>query len=96
MTVAIAFVAILTIGLISVSAIWIYKGSKHYVAPENGPTPGINWIRQWKTLFDWYPDTKFIKVNRYNDGRDLVNGPIEEWTNENLTYTDYSTLDNLV
>ena len=29
MTVAIAFVAILTIGLISVSAIWIYKGSKH-------------------------------------------------------------------
>ena len=73
----------------------LYKGSKHYVAPENGPTPGINWIRQWKTLFDWYPDTKFIKVNRYNDGRDLVNGPIEEWTNKNLSYTDYSTLDNL-
>ena len=74
----------------------LYKGSKHYVAPENGPTPGINWIRQWKTLFDWYPDTKFIKVNRYNDGRDMVNGPITEWTNKNLTYVDYSTLDNLV
>ena len=27
--VVIAFIAILTIGLISVSAIWIYKGSKH-------------------------------------------------------------------
>ncbi len=73
----------------------LYKGSKHYVAPENGPTPGINWIRQWKTLFDWYPDTKFIKVNRYNDGRDNVNGTIEEWTNKNLSYVDYSTLDNL-
>jgi len=73
----------------------LYKGTKHYVAPENGPTPGINWIRQWKTLFDWYPDTKFIKVNRFNDGRDMVNGPITEWINKNLTYTDYSTLDNL-
>jgi hypothetical protein len=72
-----------------------YKSTPNYTAKENGPTPGINWIRQWKTLFDWYPDTKFIKVNRYNDGRDLVNGPIEEWTNKNLTYTDYSTLDNL-
>ena len=73
----------------------LYKSTPHYTAKENGPTPGINWIRQWKTLFDWYPDTKFIKVNRFNDGRDLVNGPIEEWTNKNLTYTDYSTLDNL-
>jgi hypothetical protein len=73
----------------------LYKSTPNYTAKENGPTPGINWIRQWKTLFDWYPDTKFIKVNRYNDGRDLVNGPIEEWTNKNLTYTDYSTLDNL-
>ena len=27
--IVIAFIAILTIGLISVSAIWIYKGSKH-------------------------------------------------------------------
>jgi hypothetical protein len=73
----------------------LYKSTPNYTAKENGPTPGINWIRQWKTLFDWYPDTKFIKVNRFNDGRDLVNGPIEEWTNKNLTYTDYSTLDNL-
>ena len=73
----------------------LYKSTPNYTAKENGPTPGINWIRQWKTLFDWYPDIKFIKVNRFNDGRDLVNGPIEEWTNKNLTYTDYSTLDNL-
>ena len=73
----------------------LYKGTKHYVAPENGPTPGVNWIKQWKTLFDWYPNIKFIKVNRYNDSRDNVNGPIEEWTNSNLTYADYSTLDNL-
>ena len=75
----------------------LYKGTKHYVAPENGPTPAVNWINQWYTLADWYPDVKFIKVNRFNDGRDLVNGPIKEWNErKNITYTDYSTLDNLV
>ncbi len=74
----------------------LYKGTKHYVAPENGPTPGVNWINQWYTLADWYPDIKFIKVNRYNDGRDSVNGPIEKWeSRKNITYADYSTLDNL-
>ena len=75
----------------------LYKGTKHYVAPENGPTPGVNWINQWYTLSCWYPDIKFIKINRYNDGRDAVNGPIEKWNErKNITYTDYSTLDNLV
>ena len=75
----------------------LYKGTKHYVAPENGPTPAMNWINQWYTLADWYPDIKFIKVNRFNDGRDLVNGPIKEWNErKNITYADYSTLDNLV
>ena len=74
----------------------LYKGTKHYVAPENGPTPAVNWINQWYTLADWYPDVKFIKVNRFNDGRDLINGPIKEWNErKNITYTDYSTLDNL-
>ena len=74
----------------------LYKGTKHYVSPENGPTPGINWINQWFTLADWYPDVKFIKVNRYNDGRDGVNGPIEKWeSRKNIVYADYSTLDNL-
>ena len=74
----------------------LYKGTKHYVAPENGVTPGVNWINQWYTLADWYPDIKFIKVNRYNDGRDDVNGPIEKWeSRKNIVYADYSTLDNL-
>ena len=74
----------------------LYKGTKHYVAPENGPTPGVNWINQWYTLADWNPNVKFIKVNRYNDGRDATNGPIEKWNErKNITYADYSTLDNL-
>ena len=74
----------------------LYKSTKHYVAQENGPTPGVNWIRQWKTLFDWYPNIKFYKINRFNDGRDKVNGPISEWDDkQNLIYADYSTLDNL-
>ena len=74
----------------------LYKGTKNYVAPENGPTPAINWINQWYTLADWFPDVKFIKINRFNDGRDLVNGPIKEWEpRKNIIYADYSTLDNL-
>ena len=74
----------------------MYKSTKHYTAKENGPTPAVNWIRQWKTLFNQYPDTTFYKVNRFNDGRDMVNGPIKEWDGiKNLIYTDYSTLDNL-
>ena len=74
----------------------LYKGTKNYVAPENGPTPAINWINQWYTLADWFPDVKFIKINRFNDGRDLVNGPIKEWeSRKNIVYADYSTLDNL-
>jgi len=74
----------------------LYKSTKHYVAKENGPTPGINWIRQWKTLFERYPNITFYKVNRFNDSRDKVNGPIKEWDGlKNLKYVDYSTLDNL-
>ncbi len=74
----------------------MYKSTKNYTAKENGPTPAVNWIRQWKTLFNQYPDTTFYKVNRFNDGRDKVNGPISEWDGvKNLIYTDYSTLDNL-
>ena len=74
----------------------IYKSTKNYVAKENGPTPAVNWIKQWYTLADWYPNIKFIKINRFNDGRDSVNGPIYEWEQrKNITYADYSTLDNL-
>jgi hypothetical protein len=64
------------------------------VAKENGPTPAVNWIRQWRTLMDWYPNTKFIKVNQYNDGRDKTNLPIDEWKDKkNLEYINQSTLD---
>ena len=74
----------------------LFKSTKHYVSKENGPTPAINWIRQWYTLADWNPNIKFIKINRFNDGRDKVNGPIEEWKDrKNIIYADYSTLDNL-
>ena len=74
----------------------LYAGTQYYVHEEHSPTPCVNWIRQWRTLMDWYPDIKFIKINRFNDGRDQVNGQIEEWSGkENLIYADYSTLDNL-
>ena len=39
---------------------------------------------------------KFIKINRFNDGRDKVNGPIDEWKGQkNLEYSDYSSIDKL-
>jgi hypothetical protein len=75
----------------------IYKSTKHYTAKDNSPTPGINWINQWMTMFNWYPDINFYKVNRYNDGRDNVNGPIKEWAGiPNLKYIDYTTLDSML
>ena len=78
----------------------IYKSTKHYTASQNGPTPAVNWIRQWYTLFRWNPDVKFYKVNEFNDGRDAVNSPIEDWENNkklpNVEYISYSTLDNML
>tara|TARA_B100001057_G_scaffold494793_1_gene592134 strand:+ start:555 stop:1394 length:840 start_codon:yes stop_codon:yes gene_type:complete len=74
----------------------LYKSTKHYTAKDNGPTPAVNWIRQWKTLLHGYPNIKFYKINNFNDGRDNVNTTINEWEGyNNLIYTDYSTLDNL-
>ena len=75
----------------------LYKSTKHYTAKDNGPTPAVNWINQWKTLIREFPDIQFNKVNISNDGRDDVNRPIDEWSEyKNLVYIDYSTLDNLL
>ena len=75
----------------------LFAGTEHYVSKDNSPTPAVNWIRQWKALFDGYQDTVFYKVNRFNDGRDQVNGPIKEWEGtKNLKYVTYSTLDNIL
>jgi len=77
----------------------LYKGTKHYVHAENGPTPAVNWIKQWYTLFEMNPDITFIKVNQFNDGRDPTNSPIEEWEHNkklpNVKYMSHSTLDNI-
>ena len=78
----------------------MYKSTKHYVAKENQPTPCVNWIRQWYTLFEWSPEIKFYKVNQFNDGRDATNSPIVEWENNkklpNVEYISHSTLDNML
>ena len=76
----------------------LYKGTEHYVAADHHPTPAANWIKQWKTLFTRNPSIKFYKVNRLGvDANDGVNQTIEEWKGvDNLSYVDYSTLDNLV
>jgi len=78
----------------------MYKSTKNYVAQQNAPTPCVNWIKQWYTLFQWSPEIKFYKVNQFNDGRDAVNSPIEEWENNkklpNVEYISYSKLDNML
>ena len=72
----------------------LYAGTKHYVTKDHSPTPAVNWIRQWKAMFEGFPDTTFYKVNISNDGRDMVNAHIHEWKGtKNLFYIDYSTLD---
>jgi len=75
----------------------MYKDSKHYVISEHSPTPSINWIIQWKALFQKHQNITFYKVNKEINGNDSVNMPINEWHEiNNLKYIDYNTLDNLL
>tara|TARA_B100001564_G_C20580726_1_gene642982 strand:+ start:289 stop:1158 length:870 start_codon:yes stop_codon:yes gene_type:complete len=75
----------------------LYAGRKHYVTKEHGPTPCENWIRQWKALFEAFPDTTFYKVNsvvygkdRHKEPTNKTDLPIEEWKDiKNLLYIDY-------
>jgi len=69
----------------------LYAGTRHYVSKENAPTPHINWINQWSTLFQWYPDVQFYKVNPENG---TISEPISEWSKyKNLHYIGYPGLD---
>jgi hypothetical protein len=75
----------------------MYKDSKHYVISEHSPTPSINWIIQWKALFQKHQNITFYKVNKEINGNDNVNMPINEWHEiNNLKYIDYNGLDNLL
>jgi hypothetical protein len=75
----------------------MYKNSKHYVISEHSPTPSINWIIQWKALFEKHQNITFYKVNKEINGSDSVNMPINEWHEiNNLKYIDYNELDNLL
>ena len=71
----------------------LYAGTKHYVSKENSATPHINWVQQWSTLMQWYPNVQFFKVN---PSEGTVAKPIDEWrkfVGKNLSYIDYPTLD---
>jgi len=78
----------------------LFAGTRHYVAPENGPTPGVNWIQQWTNLISEHPKVNFYKVNPYADKgpeKDNVSKPIEMWTRfvgKNLHYIDFEQLKN--
>jgi len=74
----------------------MYKGTKHYGLPENGPIPSVNWINQWKTLMIENPKITFYKVNPDGDsGKTPVSSTISEWTGiKNLKYISFqNTLD---
>lgn len=69
----------------------LYAGTRHYVSKENSATPHINWVNQWATLFEWYPDVQFYKVNPDSGA---VAQSIKEWAKyKNLQYINYPTLD---
>ena len=57
----------------------LFAGTKHYVAKENTPTPHVNWVDQWYTLFDWNQNIKFYKVNK-DDTSLPTNQPMSEWS----------------
>jgi hypothetical protein len=74
----------------------LFAGTKHYVAKENSPTPGVNWEQQWCNLMKEFPKTKFYKVNPNADrGPDKVSQPVELWNRfvgKNVFYLDYPEL----
>jgi hypothetical protein len=59
--------------------------------PEAKPVPPNQWIQQWLTLFNDYPDVKFFKVNP-KEGK--ASQKLNEWKMcKNLTYIKLSELD---
>ena len=68
----------------------LYAGTRHYVPKEQVPTPHINWVNQWSTLFEQNKGIKFYKVN---PGEGKVSDKIPEWEKyPNLSYIDYPRL----
>lgn len=72
----------------------LYKGTKYYVLPEHGPTPSVNWITQWKQLFNENKNINFYKVNIDLKGEDRVNRRVYEW--EEVKNIHYITFENLL
>ena len=72
----------------------VYKSTNNYVAAKNNPTPAINWVRQWRDLFQWFPDIQFIKVSEALDNRNKACQPyILEW--KGMKNVSYMTLNEL-
>ncbi len=69
----------------------MYKGTKHYVVPEHGPTPSKNWIRQWLRIFTDFSHIKFYKVNENMNQEDNVNNYIKEWKDKGVEYITQDT-----
>ena len=78
----------------------LYKGTDNYALPEKAPIPSVNWVDQWKKLFDMNPKTQFYKVNEKSFTKrqpgliDNVNRRIKEWgLATNIHYIDFQELD---
>lgn len=75
----------------------IYKGTKYYGLEDAGPIPSVNWLTQWKTLFEQNKNITFYKVNKHNEGTDRVNTKMYEWNDiKNLKYINFNGLDKLL
>ena len=86
--------SVLSFFLSHLSITVIYKSTNNYVAAKNNPTPAINWVRQWRDLFQWFPDIQFIKVSEALDNRNKACQPyILEW--KGMKNVSYMTLNEL-
>jgi hypothetical protein len=68
----------------------LYKDTKYYANSNLSKIKGLNWISQWKKLFNLFPNTIFYKVNNSLDEINDIDKKIKQWQNTpNLIYTTY-------
>jgi len=68
----------------------LYKDTKNYFNNNLSKIKGLNWISQWRKLFNLFPHITFYKVNDSLEEINNINKKIKEWKDApNLIYTTY-------
>ena len=79
----------------------VYKDTKHYGLSQAHKTPSVNWINQWRQLFNENQKVQFYKVNPQADScKDPISTPVKEWDQlkieKKVKYIDYTALDKML